>query len=137
MKTIKINMSENSISKPIKSITIGISMCILTVIGCTALIALFLNITGSFPEALSGYIMLLPLIAGGFIGGYVAARINKSSGLIMGVISTAVVLLAIIITGFVNGSDITYMLLLKAVTLLLSGAVGGVKGVNKKEKLKI
>ena len=55
-----------------------------------------------------------------------------------GVLSSVIVFIIMLIIGFATGSaEITYMLLLKALALMLPSAIGGVKGVNKKEKLKI
>lgn len=82
--------------------------------------------------------MLVPLILGGYTGGFITARINKSNGLLMGALSGLIIFIVMLIIGFSTGNaDITYMLLLKALAIILPAAIGGVKGVNKKEKLKI
>ena len=73
-----------------------------------------------------------------FVGGYIAARINKSKGLVVGTCVGAIVLISVLIIGFsISSSTLTLITLLKTVTFLLFSALGGIKGVNVKEKIKI
>lgn len=73
-----------------------------------------------------------------FIGGYIASRINKSQGLVLGLINGGIVLLSILIGGFCYSTDtISILTLLKAVVILLASALGGIKGVNTKDKIHI
>lgn len=84
------------------------------------------------------YIMLAIDAIGVFFGGYIASRINKSKGLIVGLCVGAVVLLALIASGFtIENSTITIVTLIKAVVILLCSMLGGIKGVNVKEKIRI
>lgn len=138
MKAVKINMSENSSSKTVKALIIGSVLNALTVIIATVIASLFLVVSGNLFENAAKFIMLVPLIFGGYVGGYVGARINKSNGLLIGTLSGVIILIIMLVIGFAKGNaDITYMLLLKVLAILLTAAIGGVKGVNKKEKLKI
>ncbi len=138
MKAVKINMSETKTSNSFKAVIIGTFVNGIVTIAFTVILAMFLNVAGNLFESIAGYIMLLPLIAGGYSGGYTSARVNKSNGLLLGVLSGIAVLIISLIIGFsVYNTDITYMLLLKALSILLPSALGGIKGVNKKEKFKI
>lgn len=138
MKAVKINMSENTTSKSVKALIIGSVINALMIIITTVMLSLFLVVAGNLFENAAGYMMLVPLAIGGYVGGFTSARINKSNGLLIGVISGLIVFIIMLIAGFSSGiADFTYMLLLKALVIIMTAAIGGVKGVNKKEKLKI
>lgn len=138
MKAVKINMSEAGTSRSVKALIAGVLVNISVTMLVTIILALFLNIAGNLFENILGYAMLLPLALGGYFGGLTSARINGANGLFYGVISGTAVLIIMIIIGFsVFGTGITYMLLLKVIAVLIPAAVGGIKGVNKKEKFKI
>ena len=138
MKAVKINMNENQTAKTMKALITGSGVNIMIILIMTVVVSLFLVVSGNLFESVAGYIMLVPLLIGGYSGGYTAARIKKSGGLMYGVLSSVIVFIFMLIIGFATGSaEITYMLLLKALALMLPSAIGGVKGVNKKEKLKI
>ena len=133
MKAVKINMAEAKTSKTVKAIITGVLINSVVIILITVVISLFLNLTGNLFEKVSQYIMLIPLIFGGYVGGFSSARINSSKGLIMGIITSTVVLIIMLIAGFaLYNTDITYMILLKALCLILPSIAGGIKGVNKK-----
>ena len=73
-----------------------------------------------------------------FFGGYVAARINKQKGLIIGAGVGAIVLVSVLISGLsIPYTTQTLLTLFKIITIPLMSALGGVKGVNKKEKIRI
>ncbi len=138
MKAVKINMNEKQTSKSVKALILGSLVNIMIILITTVIISLFLVISGNLFESAAVYIMLVPLILGGYLGGYTAARVNKSNGLMYGVLCSVAVFIIMLIIGFATGNaSITYMLLLKAIAMILPSAIGGVKGVNKKEKLKI
>lgn len=138
MKAVKIKMSESSSSKSIKALIFGVIINIAICLIITLILSIFLVVAGNLFESAAKYIMLIPLMSGGYLGGYTTASINKANGLLFGVLSGIAVILLMLIIGFATGiSDITYMILLKVLAVLLPSAIGGIKGVNKKEKLKI
>ncbi len=138
MKAVKINMNDAKTSKTIKAVITGVIVCAVLILIVTVILTLFLNLSGNLFENLAGYIMLLPLIAGGYAGGFTSARINGSNGLLLGGLTSIIIFILMLIIGFAGfNTDITYMILLKAICLILPAIIGGVKGVNKKEKFKI
>ncbi len=138
MKAVKINMGDSNNSKTIKSVLTGTIINALVTTIASIVLALILNLAGNIFEDFAGYIMLLPLMLGSYVGGFTAARINKSNGMIVAIVSSAIILIIMLIIGFsVYNTNITYMILLKALCLILFGAIGGIKGVNKKEKFKV
>lgn len=138
MKAVKINMNNTNNSKSVKSVLTGAFVNALVTTLTSLVITLVLSVAGSIFEDLAGYIMLIPLITGGYTGGFTAARINKSNGMIVALISSVIVLIIMLIIGFsVFNTNITYMTLLKALCSILPSAFGGIKGVNKKEKFRV
>ena len=114
----------------------GISAAICALLLCLS--ALILNMTSAIPYPALDYIMLAFQAVSVFIGSYIAAAIIKSRGLIIGLITGALIYLVITILGFSSGNgNIGLLTLIRAAALLLLGAIGGIKGVNKKERIKI
>lgn len=128
----------NQNSDIIKSLICGVlsSVVIIAILMCILCAVFFM--TPLPPYEYLQYIMLAIDAIGVFFGGYIASRINKSKGLIVGLCVGAVVLLALIASGFtIENSTITIVTLLKAVVILLCSMLGGIKGVNVKEKIRI
>lgn len=102
------------------------------------MLSLIINTAGNLFEDFAGYIMLIPLLISGYFGGFIGARINKSKGMIVGALCGSIVFILMLIIGFcTNNAEITYMLIIKAIALILPAVIGGIKGVNKKEKFKV
>lgn len=138
MKAVRINMNDGKSSKTIKAVVMGVIVTSAIIMLITIVLSLLLNITGNLFEGFAGYLMLLPLIIGGYLGGLTSAVINGSNGLVLGVVTSAIVYVIMLIAGFAAyNTNITYMILLKAICLMLPAIMGGIKGVNKKEKFRI
>ena len=138
MKAVNINMSEAKTSKTIKAVIAGVIVGAVLILLVTVILTLFLNLSGNLFENLAGYIMLLPLMVGGYTGGFTSARINGANGLLLGGLTSIIMFIIMLIIGFAGfNTDITYMILLKAICLILPAVIGGIKGVNKKEKFRI
>lgn len=73
-----------------------------------------------------------------FAGGYIAARIKKEKGIVCGA-AVGFILYLIVLTGaMINGFDeITFRTVISFGVLLIFGALGGIKGVNRKTRIKI
>ena len=76
------------------------------------------------------------LCIGTFGGGYITARINKSMGMAVGAVCGAGVFLIVLAVGAILGSELGIVTLVRAGTAVISGALGGVLGVNKRKKRK-
>lgn len=136
MKAVKINMKESS-SMPVKALIMGVIVNAAVVLLGVLFLSLFSVIAGNLFRNAAEFLLLVPLALGGYCGGFCAGRISKEKGLLLGTLCGTVVLLGIIIAGFITESSITYMILLKALATILPSALGGIKGVNKKEKFKV
>ncbi|MBQ6626970.1 MAG: TIGR04086 family membrane protein [Ruminococcus sp.] len=122
----------------IKALIVGsvVSLCIIVVLLCI-MSAVLLGVS-MLPYEYLSYIMLIFDAIAVFIGSYVAARINKESGLFIGLLNGGIVFIAILISGFcVSPETLSIVTLLKAVIILVFSSLGGIKGVNTKEKIHI
>ena len=77
------------------------------------------------------------LCIGAFIGGYLSARINKTMGLAVGALSAALGAVVLLVYSLTAGDGgLSPLMLMRLAAMLLSGATGGVVGVNKRRKRK-
>ncbi|MBQ6152267.1 MAG: TIGR04086 family membrane protein [Ruminococcus sp.] len=122
----------------LKAIIIGVfsSVVIIAILMCV--LSLIFLMSSSLPSEYLDYILLAIEAFGVLAGAYIAARILKRQGLVTGLCVSAIVLAAVLIAGF-SGSTGTLTILtpIRAVILLLCGALAGIRGVNKKEKIRI
>ena len=129
---------KNDSKSTIKAIGIGtgISLALTMVFSC--LITLIMLFIPSVPYEYVGYITLISYASGVFIGGYITAATAKERGLILGLLCGAAVFIISLIIGFIfDGGTITIMTPLRLAVLLLFGGLGGIKGVNRNEKIHI
>ncbi|MCH5298331.1 MAG: TIGR04086 family membrane protein [Ruminococcus sp.] len=124
--------------KLVKATVFGIIIgCLITMIVTLIAAVVFLK-SGKMPGEIVGYITLSFLGIGSLAGGYVCARIYKSSGIMCGAavgIPMFIITLIVGMTNFVG--NIGIMLLLKFATIMLTAVIGGILGVNKKDKIRI
>ncbi len=74
---------------------------------------------------------------GTFCGAYLAARKNKSKGIVNGLMVAAIIYILVSIVALILDDDFTVMSLIHLAVIVLSGCIGGIMGVNKSEKRKI
>lgn len=72
-----------------------------------------------------------------FSSGYVSVRFLKENGLLYGLLSGLIFFLILFTSSlFVSNERLSTVILLKATVTMLSGAVGGVLSVNKRERVR-
>ena len=76
------------------------------------------------------------LCIGTFGGGYITARLNKSMGMAVGAGCGLGVFLILLALGAILGSELGIVTLIRAAAAVISGALGGVLGVNRRKKRK-
>lgn len=135
----KIKYSINMINKKfVRSILIGLILSSSIVVLLILLSGFLFLVSGKFPQEYLNYLMLGILGIGGLVGGYISARLNNSSGLIIGLVTGLLLYLIILIAGLATSfGTVTIFTLYKLLVLAVLGAVGGVLGVNKKDKIRI
>jgi putative membrane protein (TIGR04086 family) len=76
---------------------------------------------------------LTSAVIGAFLGSYVAVRINKEKGMICGMsIGFGIFFILLLVSVSVASEPFTLVSLIKLFSMMLSGAVGGIIGVNKR-----
>ena len=123
-------------NKIVKSIVFGFSFCVLISIILMCLFATIIIKVGLLATELTDYIMLGVISVSCLFGGFVAAKLNKSNGFLCGTIIGFLVFVITTIAGLSQLSEtVTLLTLLKFVFTLLCGSIGGILGVNQKEKI--
>ncbi len=121
----------------IKSLILGVISSVAVTSALLCITTIILQTASLLPYEYLSYVMIGIEGFGVMMGGYIAGRLNKSQGLILGLLNGFIMLLALLIAGFCISSDVTIITLIKAIVLLLFSAIGAVKGVNTKEKIHI
>lgn len=121
-----------------KAVLFGVLTSLLISIILMCCVSAFILTNGLLPSELTNIITLTALGAGTFVGGITSSRITKSAGLITGLITGFSVFLIITIIGLCKSDDtITYLTFIRLAATVILGGIGGIIGVNKKEKIHI
>lgn len=122
----------------VKAILFGIVCGLLITVIFLCLFSVIIITSGLLPANVTNYIVIAILSVGAFLGGYIATKITKSAGLIIGAITGFSIFLLITVLGLIKSSDtITILTLIRLITTLISGSLGGILGLRKKEKIHI
>lgn len=136
MKLIKTDNSSRK--KYIKALIFGTITALIISAVLLALSAVCLTKVGIVPTDYLWLMIVIILALGSFVGGFVSAIILKSNGLFIGLLTGIIVCLFIIIAGALKTSDsFTTYSIYKAMAIIVCSVLGGIIGVNKKEKIKI
>lgn len=127
----------NTENMPIKTIVIGVLTSIAIMLAMMCAICGVMLFVSSIPYRLLPYILLIADAVGVFCGGYLAAAMNKCRGLILGLIIGFLVFIIMFAAGLSSGESVGLITFLRLAAVLVFGMFGGVKGVNKKEKIHI
>lgn len=138
MKTIKTSFNQNGISLYLKALIVGTIVGLLLIMLMLCLVTSLLLVSGTLPKEYLEWIMMGISAIACYFSGFTTARITKVNGMISGLLSGLIIMIIIFVGGLVfTTSGITYISIVKSILFMISGAIGGIKGVNKKEKLKI
>ena len=133
-----ISYFDKNSSKFLKAVIISTSASVVLIIALMCILSALLTISSALPYEYLAFIMLAVIGISVFIGTYIAARINKSKGLYIGITNGFIVYIALLSSGFcMSGETITILTLLKPLICCVCSMLGGVKGVNVKDKIKI
>lgn len=134
MKKAALKSDINS-SLVLKSLTLGmICGCLISVISLV-LFAFILAKSGSASASVIQILTIFSANIGSLVAGYISLRILKIKGLIYGSICGIIMFLCFAIIGFIIlRAPFTIITLIKSITMLIMGAVGGILGVNKQRK---
>lgn len=122
----------------VKAIIFGIVCGLLVTVIFLCIFSVIIITSGLLPADITNYIIIAILSIGALFGGYIATKITKSAGLVIGAITGFSIFLLITVFGLIKSSDtITVLTLIKLISTLISGSLGGVLGLRKKEKIHI
>lgn len=76
------------------------------------------------------------LMLGSFLSGYLAARRIRERGMMVGAFCGLIIFLLLMLASFMSRFDVGLAALIKLVISLVSGAIGGIIGVNARLKRK-
>ncbi len=122
--------------KKVISVSVGAICGIAAVLSVIVLFSFIIVKTESV-----NYYLLMPFgiaaaCIGAFLGGFISARISGSAGMLIGAVSGALMFILLLAAGAILGQLPEAVSLLRLVLMVLSGAIGGVVGVNRKRKRK-
>ncbi len=122
----------------LKAILFGIVCGLLITVILMCLFSVIIITGGLLPTDITNYIVIAILSIGILFGSCIATKITKSAGLVIGVIVGFSIFILITMFGlFKSNETVTILTLIRLIAGLLSGAVGGIIGLRKKEKLHI
>ena len=128
-------MNEDKV--PVKAILIGVAVSVAVMLILLCAICGLLVVMGAVPYRLLPYIALIADAGGAFCGTYIAAALHKGRGLILGLICGFILFVIHFFAGLCSGGSVGIATLLRFIVLIVFGILGGIAGVNKKEKLRI
>ena len=122
----------------VKAILFGMVCGLLITVILMWLFSVVIITSGLLPTNITNYIIVALLSIGILFGSCIATKITKSAGLIIGLIVGLSIFMLITLIGLVQSNDtITTLTLIKLIASLISGALGGIIGLRKKEKIHI
>ena len=132
------NFGGTNDNRALKAVALGVAVSVAVSIIMLCVISAVTLFMPSIPYDFLGWIALAAYAVGIFSGSYIAAATAGSKGLVMGLICAAAVFLISLIAGFaMDGGTLTVMTVSRLAVLLIFGAFGGIKGVNRRERVRI
>lgn len=126
----------NEEPKPIdalRSVVLGTAAGALMCIVCFIIFALLFVFAKTIPLTMIQPLVMLACALGAFVGGYVTIRLFRMQGMLFGILSGLLLFVLVwIVSAIAIREPLTLQALIKALLMILMGAVGGILGVNKK-----
>lgn len=133
-------MSDFGIDKGrvVKAVAIGVLCSVVLAVLLTCLFSMMLNMMSGIPYGIIDYVMVAIEGFSVLIGAYIACVIAKSKGLIIGALCGAISLLIVFAVGMsMTKNNIGLLTVIRSAVMLLCGIIGGIMGVNRKDKVRI
>lgn len=133
-------MSDFGIDKGriVKAVAIGVLCSVVLAVLLTCLFSMMLNMMSGIPYDIIDYVMVAIEGFSVLIGAYIACVIAKSKGLIIGALCGAISLLIVFAVGMsMAKNNIGLLTVIRSAVMLLCGIIGGIMGVNRKDKVRI
>ena len=133
-------MSDFGIDKGrvVKAVAIGVLCSVVLAVLLACLFSMMLNMMSGIPYDIIDYVMVAIEGFSVLIGAYIACVIAKSKGLIIGALCGAISLLIVFAVGMsMAKNNIGLLTVIRSAVMLLCGIIGGIMGVNRKDKVRI
>ena len=122
----------------LKAVAVGSAVTIAVIAILMCLMSLALLLFDTIPFDLAPYILLAADAVAIFSGAYISAVIAGSRGMLTGALCGLTIFLIMLLTGYIgSGGELSVLSAMKLAVFLLFGVLGGIKGVNRKERLHI
>lgn len=131
----KKQFSSNQLNKYIKPIALGTFLGIISCGLLLTLLAIIFTKSSSPPHYLVEPIIIILSGLSALIGGYSSAKISGKSGMAYGIICSFIMFIFIFIAGLILVREpLTMLTLIRLLSMLTCGSIGGIIGVNKRKK---
>lgn len=137
MKTIKTSIATTSTSLYLKATFWATILGSASIVLMLMIISAILLVSGSLPHEYLVWFDIAACAIGSYVAGYTASRITKHNALLSGILGSGTIFVILLIAGFILGNRLSHITIIKLAILLLTSFIGAVKGVNKKEKIRI
>ena len=122
----------------VKAVVIGVLISLVLAVILSCLFAVMLNMMAGIPYGIIDYVTVAIEGFSVLIGAYIACVIAKSKGLIIGALCGAISLLIVFAVGMsMAKNNIGLLTVIRSAVMLLCGIIGGIMGVNRKDKVRI
>ena len=118
----------------IKSVSVGALCGLACSVAVMCVFALAMLKTGLLSESALNYITAGFLGLGAIVGGFAAAKLNRGAGLIVGALTGAVMIFAlVIVSALQNRADFSPLFFIKLLSAAAGGSLGGILAVREKK----
>lgn len=119
-----------------KSVLFGVACGMLTSVIFMCVLAAVMLTSGLLSQELTNYIMIAVCAIGAFVGGFIATKLNKGAGLIVGIITGFVIFVLITAAALIkNTSPVSLLTAIRLAALLIGGAFGGILGIRERKRI--
>ena len=135
MRNEKSFKKDEALVRGVKAIVVGDIIGTLICIALTVIASFLFVKSKHIPQAMLTPLTIAIAAIGAFIGSYVTVRISKINGMLYGMASGFILFVILFISSLIIAREpLTMMTAIKAILLVLVGAIGGIIGVNKRSK---
>ncbi len=123
--------------KKVKAILLSVGIMTATSALLLSFLAFIVSKTGSLPRGIEPVISTVAGSAAVFLGGFAASLYAREKGVLLGMFSGLLFAICLaVVTLLLFERELTLSSFGKLAAILLSGSIGGILGVNRKEKVK-
>ena len=128
----------NDNKRSVKAVLIGTAISLLLTVMLTCVFSFIIKLMPVVSYGIIDYVLIGLSGLSILIGSYTASVMTKSKGMMIGSLCALIVFVVLTISGMsIPDNDIGILTVIRVVAYLVCGVVGGIAGVNRKEKVRI